>query len=645
ADMIWMYRESTEPRRQVGESAWRLFHLAQVLGLSAADIGALSAHERDRLLGALDAFPESAHGPVWLIAFEHNYREEFLNALALNRGKGRWRTRDRRPKAQVMFCIDEREEAIHRHVEELDPEYETLGAAGFFGVAMDYSGLDDHGTTPLCPAVVTPAHRVQEVPRPEEEHEAYPKHKKRTKWLEVFHDAYWETKRNLVSSYFLIDVVGFIMALPLLGRILFRNKFNALMVAGKQSLVPPVRTQLVITRSEHDGHGHGHGHNGGKPVGFTDVEQADRLEGLLRNTGLTYQFARLVVVLGHGSFSMNNPHENAHDCGACGGKHGRANARAVAAIANRPVVRALLRERGISIPDDTWLIGGLHNTCNEDVFYDDVEDIPATHQQDWAELRAALDEARTRSAHERCRRFGSAPKDATNAASLKHIQGRSMDLSQVRPEWGHATNGFAVVGRRAVTQGVFFDRRPFVISYDATEDPTGKILERILLAVGPVGAGINLEYYFSTVDPKVYGSDTKVPHNVTGLIGVMAGAHSDLATGLPSQMTEVHEAMRLQLLVEAPMAILGEIYGRQPAIQQLLNGQWVHLIAVDPETGAFNMFVPGVGFVLWDKPLQPIPEVKSSADWYRGHYECFVPPAFITEPTQPWTRSEDRAHV
>jgi len=69
------------------------------------------------------------------------------------------------------------------------------------------------------------------------------------------------------------------------------------------------------------------------------------------------------------------------------------------------------------------------------------------------------------------------------------------------------------------------------------------------------------------------------------------------------------------------------------------------LIAVDPETGAFNMFVPGVGFVPWDKPLQPIPEVKSSADWYRGHYECFVPPAFITEPTQPWTRSEDRAHV
>jgi len=636
ADRIWAYHEATASRRKACDKGWRMFHLAQFLGLSAGDVRALSQEERDKLLGALDAFPEAAHGPVWLIAFERHYRDEFLNALALNRGKGRWRKRDRRPKAQIYYCIDEREEAIHRHTEELDPEYETLGAAGFFGMAIDYTGLDDHCMTPLCPAVATPAHRVMEVARPEEEHEALPTHQRKAKWHEIYHDAYWETKRNLVASYFLIDVVGFLMALPLIGRILFRNKFDALMKSGKNLLVPSVSTRLAVTKGDYPDHGDA----GGKPLGFTDVEQADRLEGLLRNTSLTYQFARLVVVAGHGSFSMNNPHENAHDCGACGGKHGFANARVVAAIANRRAIRDLLRPRGIDIPDDTWFIGAIHNTCHEGMTYADLEDIPATHRQEWERLKADLDEARTRSAHERCRRFGSSPKDASNEASLKHIEGRSMDLSQVRPEWGHATNGFAVVGRRSVTQGVFFDRRPFVISYDASQDPTGKILERILMAVGPVGAGINLEYYFSTVDPKCYGSDTKVPHNVTGLIGVMAGAHSDLATGLPSQMTEVHEAMRLQLLVEAPMAILGEIYGRQPAIQQLLNGQWVHLVAVCPDTGAFNMFVPGVGFVLWDEPLKPIPTVKTSAEWYKGHYECFLPPAFVTEPTGHWAGSK-----
>ena len=305
----------------------------------------------------------------------------------------------------------------------------------------------------------------------------------------------------------------------------------------------------------------------------------------------------------------------------------------------------MLRERGLDIPDDTWFVGCDHNTCSEDIEYYDLQDIPATHQEEWQGLQDDLTEAATRSAHERCRRFGSAPKDSSLSQAFHHIQGRAMDISQVRPEWGHATNAFAVVGRRSVTQGVFLDRRGFVISYDPTQDPTGKIVERILLAVGPVGAGINLEYYFSTVDPIRYGSDTKVPHNVTGLVGVMAGAHSDLRTGLPLQMTEIHEPMRLQLIVEASMAILGEIYGRQPGIQELLNGQWVHLISMDPDTGDFNMFVPGVGFVLWDKPLIPIPEVKNSSDWYRGKHECYISPAFITEPVEHWTGSKRGSHV
>ena len=158
------------------------------------------------------------------------------------------------------------------------------------------------------------------------------------------------------------------------------------------------------------------------------------------------------------------------------------------------------------------------------------------------------------------------------------------------------------------------------------------------LPVVLVGAGINLEYYFSTVDIKVYGSDTKVPHNVTGLIGVMEGAHSDLRTGLPKQMTEVHEAMRLNLIVDAPMAVLGEIYGRQPGIQELPNGEWVILIAHDPETGELNQFVPGVGFGKWDDSvLEPIPDVPDSYAWFKGKYEKFLPPARIAEPTRPWT--------
>jgi uncharacterized protein YbcC (UPF0753/DUF2309 family) len=140
-----------------------------------------------------------------------------------------------------------------------------------------------------------------------------------------------------------------------------------------------------------------------------------------------------------------------------------------------------------------------------------------------------------------------------------HVERRALDLSQARPELGHATNAACVVGRRELSQGLFLDRRAFLVSYDPSIDPSGVVLERILAAVGPVGAGINLEYFFSTVDGERLGSGTKLPHNVTGLFGVMNGAASDLRTGLPKQMTEIHEPVRLQLIVEATPEMLTEI--------------------------------------------------------------------------------------
>ena len=604
-------------------SVWRLFHLAQFLGLTGDEVRSLAPEERDRLIEALDAFPASEHGPVWLAAYERHYREQVLNALANNRGRGRWKTRDARPRAQAIFCIDEREEAIRRHFEELDPAYETLGAAGFFGVAMQYQGMDDHGTTPLCPPVIHPVHKIEEVHRPDEA-ERGGTHKTRSKWEEAFHNAYWETERNSVPAYFLIDLIGFLQGVPLFGKILSPHRYARIAEKIHRRLVPPVRTTLTLTRQDEEAR------EGHTLLGFTTAEQADRVEATLRNTGLTYGFARLVLFVAHGSSSLNNPHESAYDCGACGGKHGAPNARAFAAMANRPAVRDLLRERGIDIPDDTWFVGSEHHTGSELITYLDVEDIPETHQEDWRRLVADMDEARSRSAQERCRRFATAPKDAPLDRSLRHVEGRAVDMSQARPELGHATNACAVVGRRSATQGVFLDRRAFLISYDATQDPEGSIVERILLAVGPVGAGISLEYYFSTVDNIKYGCDTKVPHNVSGLIGVMEGAMSDLRTGLPKQMIEVHEPMRLLLIVEASTEVLGGIYGRQPAIQELVGNAWVQLAALDPDTGDFHLFVPGVGFVLWDEPLKPLPEVKSSFEWYRGETD-FLPPAFITQ--------------
>ena len=50
-----------------------------------------------------------------------------------------------------------------------------------------------------------------------------------------------------------------------------------------------------------------------------------------------------------------------------------------------------------------------------------------------------------------------------------------------------------------------------------------------------VAQWINMEHYFSTVDQEVYGSGSKIYHNVVGRLGIMSGPQSDLRTGLAWQ--------------------------------------------------------------------------------------------------------------
>ncbi len=631
ADLLWTWQFSPMSENSIEHhafnSGWRLFRLCQHLGLTGSQVHDIQEKDLLQMLSVLDEFSEKERCKIWLYAYERNYREAFFQAIRANHNRGRWATRNTRPDSQLVFCIDDREESFRRHLEELNPNIETLGAAGFFGVPMNYQGLDDSKVTPLCPIVVTPAHEVQEVPRIGSE-QAYSSHNSGRKIIAwVTNWLHQGLRRHLLIAQPVIDVIAPVALAGLLTKSVIPKTQNNWMAWLRKRVSPDVKTRLNFTSTDNETIA-----SPEKPkLGFTDNEQADRVAAFLRNTGLTYGFAELVLLVGHGSISQNNPHLAAYDCGACSGRHGGPNARLFAAMANRPEIRKLVAERGIDIPANTWFIGTEHNTCNEEIIWYDLDDVPAERIPALQKLQQELRQIQKMSAHERCRRLASAPRNPTPDRALVHIEERARDFSQARPELGHATNASAIVGRRSITQGAFFDRRAFLISYDPTQDPDGKILEGILLAVGPVGAGINLEYYFSTVNNERFGCGTKVPHNVVGFFGIMEGTSSDLRTGLPRQMIEIHEAVRLLVLIEAKTEIVGQIYERQPGLRELIGGGWILVATKDPDSEAIHFFERGVGFVRWDGEVSDLPIFEKSPDCYRDK-TLPVPPVLIKQP-------------
>ncbi|MCW8924565.1 MAG: DUF2309 domain-containing protein [Gammaproteobacteria bacterium] len=624
ADMIWTWQNSPaadQPRGySIHGSAWSLFRLSQHLSLPGAFIRELDDAQLEKIFACLDLAQGERGGFLWLQAYERNYREKIFNVVRQNNGRGRWRTREARPSAQITFCMDEREEGIRRHLEDIEPSIETLGAAGFFGVAVNWRGLDEASDTPLCPVVVTPVHAVHEHAQQDQQDIEQTHIKRRNLRLWIKDLLHFETRRNVLTTGLVIGLSGPFALLTLVSKILFPGRFGRWLQSNRDLIDTPVNTQVQINAQsdepatiEHPRHG------------FTDEEQADRVENFLRTIGLVTGYAPFVIMMGHGSSSQNNPHMAAYDCGACSGRHGGPNARIFAAMANRPEIRERLQQRGLDIPQDTVFLGAEHNTCDEVIEWYDMDQLSDAQSQAWQMVNEKLDQACRLSAHERSRRFMSASTKMDNDAALAHVVARSYDFSQARPELGHATNATAFIGRRSLSQGAFFDRRAFLISYDPSTDPEGKIVENILLNAGPVGAGINLEYYFSTVNNEKYGCGTKIMHNLTGLFGVMEGASSDLRTGLPVQMIEIHEAMRLLVMVEAKTEILGAIYQHQPVIQELVGKRWIQLAAIDPDDGAISFFVAGKGFVPWDGDEQELAMVKYSVEHYQGQRDHLSP--------------------
>jgi uncharacterized protein len=593
----------------VEQRAFLVFQLAQVLGLSPDVVYRLSRPEWAALMREIESFTGVERRRIFHLAYERRFTVQTLDAVALH--ARRPAVRPASPRFQATFCLDEREESFRRHLEEVAPDVETFGIAGFYAVAIYYKGVADAHFTPLCPVMIKPGIWVTEEVGTEQGHRERRRAQTR-RVLGTLSLRIHEGSRSFALGAVVTGVLGVLASFPLLARILFprltaqiRHKF------GRLVQTPPL-TRLHIERTELAPSPVGGG------IGFTLAEMIDAAERVLRDIGLTRGFARLLLLHGHGSHSQNNPHDSAHNCGACGGGLGGPNARTMAQILNDQRVRDGLAARGLSLSADTVVVGGYHNTCDDSVTYYDVDRIPASHCNEFEQVRHEIELTCQRNAHERCRRFYSAPLTLSFSAALEHVEGRAEDLAQVRPEFGHATNAITIVGRREWSRGLFLDRRAFLTSYDPTEDDAEcSILTRVLQAVFPVCSGINLEYYFSHVDNVGFGCGTKLPHNLASLLGVMDGAASDLRTGLPWQMVEIHEPVRSLFLIETAPEPMFRIMERDPGIARLCNNGWILLSVIDPVSRALSVFENGK-FRPYTPQASVLPRAPGSVDWYRG---------------------------
>jgi uncharacterized protein YbcC (UPF0753/DUF2309 family) len=338
----------------------------------------------------------------------------------------------------------------------------------------------------------------------------------------------------------------------------------------------------------------------GLQVGFTVEEMTDRVEKTLRCIGLIKNFSPVVYVVGHGSSSANNPHHGAHDCGACSGRPGLVNARVFAYMANYQPVRELLKTRSLSIPESTQFVGALHDTASDEIMFYDEQVLTGENKELHDKNARLFDEALDLDAKERSRRFMSISTKQHIKKIRKDIKKRSVSYFEPRPELGHGTNALCVVGPRSLTKRLFLDRRAFLNSYDYTTDPDGELLLNVLSPLGVVCGGINLEYFFSRMDNYKLGAGTKLPHNVMGLVGVANSSDGDLRSGLPLQMVEVHDPVRLLMVVEHYPEVISKVIESKPDLYEWFSNEWIHLVALHPdekklyvfEAGAFVPYAP-----------------------------------------------------
>ena len=477
-----------------------------------------------------------------------------------------------RAAVQAVFCIDVRSEVFRRALESVNPGIETRAFAGFFGLPIEYSPLGSVLVRPQVPGLLAPAQRVTE--SADEPHLATVLTKRRRQALQ-WRQRWANLRMSPASGFSFVESLGLLYG----GKLLSQSLPSSAVPARWEDTGLPVKSTAALRPR--------------LPQAATDpAATAAMLHGILTAMGLVDGFAPLVLIAGHGSQSANNPQAAGLNCGACGGQSGDVNARALADALNLASVRKCLRERGISIPDDTHFVPALHNTTTDEMTLYDTEAVPQALSARMDELRRWLAVAGEHSRAERASSLGLAALSPQPEALLQSLRQRGNDWSQVRPEWGLVNNAAFIVAPRARTRHMNLAGRSFLHDYDYRLDPDLKILTLLMTAPMLVTNWINMQYHASTVDNLRFGSGNKLLHNVVGGdIGVFEGNGGDLRIGLALQSLHDgqvlrHNPLRLSVFIEAPRSAIDRVMAENAIVQQVAGNGWLHLFCIDPQDNA-----------------------------------------------------------
>lgn len=511
-----------------------------LMGLYGAQIAdrwakAVAAHE-----APVTPTRDMAIDAVWQEASERAAQRRLAETLE----GGAAAIRQERPAVQAAFCIDVRSEVFRRALEAQDAGIETIGFAGFFGLASAHRAAGSDVVETRGPVLLRPEVQSQAVEPGEMD--------LGRRYTARAGRAWGRFKLAAVSSFAFVEATG-----PVYAGKLVRDALGL----GKVAKADPAPQLDPAIGPE------------------ARVAMARTVLGAM---SLTSGFARVVMVAGHGADVTNNPHESALQCGACGGYAGDVNARLLAGLLNDAGVREGLRAEGVEIPADTVFLAALHHTTTDRVTLFD-QDLPSG---DWAadiaRLRAWLEQAGQLARAERAARLPRAKGGAD-------IARRAQDWAELRPEWGLAGCRAFVAAPRHRTEGTGLAGQAFLHSYDWRRDEGFGVLELILTAPVVVASWISLQYYGSTVAPALFGGGNKLLHNVVGGIGVLEGNGGAPRPGLPWQSVHdgegfQHEPLRLSVVIEAPRAAMTDVLRRHPGVRALFDNGWLHLIAMD-DTG------------------------------------------------------------